>query len=55
MVSDVARLPWRTASGSTSTKGVAHLTVDGIEDLIEAHVLNSTQEMPWAWLSLCFL
>ena len=42
MISDVAKLTLRTANGKTSTRGVAHVIVDGVEELIEAHVLEST-------------
>ena len=45
MISDVAKLTLRTANGKTSTRGVAHMIVDGIEELIEAHVLESTPSL----------
>ena len=45
MISDVAKLTLRTANGKTSTRGVAHMMVDGIEELIEAHVLESTPSL----------
>ena len=45
MISDVAKLTLRTANGKTSTRGVAHMSVDGIEELIEAHVLESTPSL----------
>ena len=45
MISDVAKLTLRTANGKTSTRGVAHMIVDGVEELIEAHVLESTPSL----------
>ena len=45
MISDVAKLTLRTANGKTSTRGVAHMIVEGIEELIEVHVLESTQSL----------
>ena len=45
MISDVAKLTLRTANGKTSTRGVAHMVVDGSEGLIEAHVLESTPSL----------
>ena len=44
-ISDVAKLTLRTANDKTSTRGVAHMIVDGIEDLNEAHVLESTPSL----------
>ena len=45
MTSDVAKLTLRAANGKTSMRGVAHMIVDGIEELIEAHVLESTPSL----------
>ncbi|CAE7242242.1 JNK [Symbiodinium sp. CCMP2592] len=38
-----AKISLRTANGKTNTKGVAHMRIDGLDELIEAYVLESTK------------
>ncbi|CAE7620794.1 JNK, partial [Symbiodinium sp. CCMP2592] len=40
-----AKISLRTANGKTNTKGVAHMRIDGLDELIEAYVLESTPSL----------
>ena len=40
-----AKLSLRTANGKTNTRGLAHVRVKGIEELLEAYVLDSTPSL----------
>ncbi|CAE7710354.1 JNK [Symbiodinium sp. CCMP2592] len=40
-----AKISLRTANGKTNTKGVAHMRIDGLEELVEAYVLESTPSL----------
>ena len=45
MIVQNAKISLRTANGKTNTKGVAHMRVEGLEELIEAYVLESTPSL----------
>ena len=45
MIVQNAKISLRIANGKTNTKGVAHMRVEGLEELIEAYVLESTPSL----------